>query len=437
MEQHLLVAIIIFILTYAAIVSEKINRTAVALFGAILMIVFGVIPQESHDKLDAIEVIDFNTIGLLIGMMLIVNILKRTGIFQYIAIKTAKVAKGDPWKIILLFSIITAISSALLDNVTTILLIAPVTFVITDTLKMNPIPFLISEILAANIGGAATLIGDPPNIMIGGATDLGFLDFVLNLSPVILVIFIITIFILKFIYKDSLEVTEENRRKVLEFDETKTISDEKLLIKSGIVLLITIIGFTIHQFVGLESATIALLGGTLLLLISKIEPEEIFLEIEWPTIFFFTGLFILVGALEARGVIDILAEEMLLFTNNDMFWMVIFILWLSAIASAFLDNIPFVATMIPLIQSIQNEWATSNIPELAARDINPLWWALALGACLGGNGTLVGASANVIVGGMIEKNGYKLSFTDYMKIGFPLMLLSVVIATVYLIMFYI
>ncbi|MCT4564858.1 MAG: ArsB/NhaD family transporter [Maledivibacter sp.] len=422
-HNHVLVAIIIFTLTYSAIISEKINRTAIAIFGAVLMIVFQVISQEH-----AFGIIDFNTIGLLIGMMVMVNILKRTGIFQYVAIKTAKLAKGEPWRIIVSFTIITAISSALLDNVTTILLIAPVTFVITDTLEMNPIPFLVPEILSANVGGTATLIGDPPNIMIGGATGLGFMDFIMNLAPVVIVIFIITILLLKFIYKNSLQVDEKNKKKIFAFDETKTIKDKVLLIKSLSVLGLTIVGFSVHQFIGLESATVALFGATFLLLLSGIDPEEILIEVEWPTIFFFMGLFVLVGALEEVGVINFLAEKMMEFTKGNLVMTTMLILWLSAIASSFLDNIPFVATMIPLIKSLA---AISSI------NITPLWWALALGACLGGNGTLVGASANVIVGGMLEKQGFKLSFVDYMKIGFPIMLVSIIISTVYLLVFFV
>jgi Na+/H+ antiporter NhaD/arsenite permease-like protein len=423
LHNHLVVAIIIFTLTYTAIISEKINRMTIALFGAVLMIVFQVLPQEH-----AFRVIDFNTIGLLIGMMIMVNILKKTGIFQYVAIKTAKYSKGDPWKIIFYFSIITAVSSALLDNVTTILLITPVTLVITDTLKINPIPFMISEILAANIGGTATLIGDPPNIMIGGATKLGFLDFLINLSPIVVIIFIVTIFLLKLIYKNSLIVSEENRKKILEFDERKAINDRVLLMKSFAVLGLTILGFTTHQIIGLESATVALFGGSLLLLISKVEPEDILIEIEWTTIFFFIGLFVLVGALEEVGVVEILAKKMLNFTKGDLFMTAMLILWMAAIASAFIDNIPFVATMIPLIKSLSM---------ISGIDVTPLWWALSLGACLGGNGTLVGASANVIVGGMLEKNKNKLAFLEYMKIGFPLMIISIIIASIYLIIFYV
>lgn len=423
LHNHLLTAIIIFILTYVTIVSEKINRTIIAMFGAVLMVIFQVMPQEH-----AIDKIDFNTIGLLIGMMIIVNILRLTGIFEYLAFKTAKIAKGDPWKIIISFSIITAVCSALLDNVTTVLLIAPVTFVITDTLNINPIPFLIPEILFANIGGTATLIGDPPNIMIGGATELSFLDFAMNLAPLVIVIFIVVIFILKFFYIKELNVSDKDKERIQNFNENKAIRDSLLLKKSLFILLLTLIGFSIHHVLGIESATVAIFGASLLLLISGCDPEEILVDIEWTTIFFFMGLFILVGALDEVGVIEILAKKMINLTHGDLVFTAIGILWLSAIASAFLDNIPFVATMIPLIKSVG---------ALVTFNIVPLWWALALGACLGGNGSLVGASANVIVGGMAENKGYKLDFKTFIKVGFPIMLISIILSTIYLFLFYI
>ncbi len=417
------IPITIFLVIYGIIISEKINRTAISLFGAIVMIVLGILNQEQ-----AIEHVDFNTIGLLVGMMIIVNILKRTGIFEYLAIRAAKKAKGDPWKILVLFAIITAISSAFLDNVTTILLIVPVTLVITDTLDTNPIPFMFTEILIANIGGTATLIGDPPNIMIGSATGLGFLDFMINLGPVVIVISIVTLFILKLIYKDFLKATDENKLKIMNMDETITIKDTVLLKKSLSVLFITILGFMIHAQFHLESATVALGGAALLLVISKIDPEEILLEVEWPTIFFFMGLFILVGSLVEVGVIDSLAKQMLSLTKGNLFVTAIAILWVSAIASSFLDNIPFVATMIPLIKAMT---ASGQL------DAYPLWWALALGACLGGNGTIIGASANVIVTGIMAKEGRPVSFMSFMRIGFPMMIISIIISTIYLILFYV
>ncbi len=423
MNDHLIIGVSLFVITYALIVTEKFNRTSIAIFGAMLMLIFNVENQEM-----AFESIDFNTIFLLIGMMIIVSIMKRTGIFEYMAIYIAKFVKGDPWKMVVLFSLLTGVSSAILDNVTTILLVVPVTIVIAEALDLNPIPFLIPEVIIANIGGTATLIGDPPNIMIGSASGLGFNDFLINLAPIVIVIVAITLIVLRFIYKQKLVCGEQSKARIMNMDESVAIKDKTLLIKSLIVLSITVIGFLLHQYLGYESATVALFGAGLLLLVSKIDPEEILSELEWPTIFFFASLFILVGALESVGVIEFLAEKMLSMTGNNLLLTVMIILWGSAIASAFLDNIPFVATMIPLIQ---------NLSSMTGMNIIPLWWALALGACLGGNGTMIGASANVIVGGLLEKNGYKLSFKDFMKVGFPLMILSVAIASVYMYVVYI
>jgi Na+/H+ antiporter NhaD/arsenite permease-like protein len=422
MFSPIVIGVSVFLIAYVLIVSEKLNRTVVALFGATLMIVFQVIPQEV-----ALEHIDFNTLGLLIGMMVIVNIIKRTGLFQYLAIKTAQFSKGDPTRIIIYFSIITAVASGLLDNVTTILLIVPVTLVISDTLKINPIPFIISEVLVANIGGAATLIGDPPNIMIGSYTGLGFLDFIINLGPLMLVIFVVTILIIKFIYRKSLVVKDEERKKVLSLNPNLAITDKTLLIKSLIVLFITIAGFSIAEFIGLESASIAIFGAALLLLISHIEPEEILVEVEWPTIFFFGGLFVLVGSLQSIGVIKFLADQLLLFTGGDVTVTSMVVLWMSALLSSFLDNIPYVATMIPLVDEMST---------IAVGDFAPVWWALSIGACLGGNGTIIGASANVVARGILEKHNFKLSFVGFMKISFPLMIISIIISTGYLLVFY-
>lgn len=422
MGEHVAIGICIFCLTYMVIISEKINRTAIALFGAVAMLILNVVTQEL-----AFDYIDFGTIFLLIGMMIIVSIIQKTGVFEYLAIKMAKLAKGEPWRIILFFSILTAIASAFLDNVTTILLVAPVTIVIADALGLNPIPFLLPEVLLANIGGTATLIGDPPNIMIGSATGLGFLDFLINLAPVVIVIVVATMIYLEFVYRKHLKCDPKRKERVLKMNEHLAIKNKPLLIKCIIVLVLTIIGFMIHQQLGYESATIALAGAALLLLISKIEPEEVFHDIEWPTIFFFAALFILVGALEHIGVIGYLSNQLFVLTKGDMFFTAMLVLWGSAILSAFLDNIPFVATMIPLIK---------HFGEVSGMNITPLWWALALGACLGGNGTLVGASANVIVAGLLNKHGHKISFLHFMKIGFPVMILSVIISTIYMTIVY-
>ncbi len=422
MDNHLITGVAVFVLTYLLIVTEKFNRTAVAMFGAVLMMIFYVEKQES-----AFHYIDLNTIFLLIGMMIIVNIMRKTGVFEYMAIRTAKFAKGDPWRIVVLFSILTGVSSALLDNVTTILLVVPVTIVIAESLKLNPIPFLIPEVLIANIGGTATLIGDPPNIMIGSATGLGFNDFLFNLSPVVIVIVAASMIVLKYIFKHRLTSTAETRKQIMAMNESVAIKNKPAMIKSLIVLGLTMVGFLLHQSLGYESATVALFGAGLLLLISKMDPEEILAEVEWPTIFFFASLFILVGALEEVGVIELMASKLIAVTGGNMVLTVLVILWGSAIASAFLDNIPFVATMIPLIQ---------NMGKISGMEVTPLWWALALGACLGGNGTMIGASANVIVGGLLQKHGYKLTFWDFMKIGFPIMILSITVASVYMYIVY-
>ncbi|MBU0996572.1 MAG: ArsB/NhaD family transporter [Firmicutes bacterium] len=420
--DHVIIGILIFIIAYIAIVSEKIHRMIVAVFGAGLMIIFHVLSQE-----EAISKIDFNTLGLLIGMMILVNIIGETGLFQYLAIKSAKIAKGSPFKILIYFSVITALASGLLDNVTTILLIVPVTLVISDTLKVNPIPYVIAEIMSANIGGAATLIGDPPNIMIGGATGLGFLDFIVNLLPLMTVIFIVTILLLRFIFRKTFVVSEESKKEILSFDEKKAITDKPLLIKSLIVLFFTIAGFAFGELIEIQSASIALFSASVLLLIGRIEPEDMLEKVEWTTIFFFGGLFILVGALESIGVIEFLAGKVLIITQGSISLTTTLVLWMSALLSSFLDNIPYVATMIPLVNSLS---------EGSVATYEPVWWALSIGACLGGNGTIIGASANVVSRGILEKHGFKISFMKYMKIAFPLMILSIIISTVYLLVFY-
>lgn len=422
MGNQLLIAVSIFSLSYITIISEKINRMIVALLGAVLMIGFHVLNQE-----EAFGIVDFNTIGLLIGMMIIVNILKRTGFFQYLAIKMAKAANGDPWKIVFLFALTTTVSSAFLDNVTTVLLLAPVTFVIADTLKMNPIPFMVPMIFASNIGGTSTIIGDATTIMIGSATKFDFIYFAKNMVPICLIAFGVMIIAMKLIYGKALQSTEENRKAIFALDETKTISNKNLLIKCGAVLLLTIIGFISHQALGLESATIALGGATVLLLLSGIDPEEILMEIEWNTIFFFIGLFILVGSLEKVGVISMMATKIVDLTQGNLYFTAMLILWVAALMSSILDNVPFVATMIPLLQ---------NMEKLTGVQSPVLWWALAAGACLGGNGTLIGASCNVIIGGMLEKRNHKINFLDYMKIAFPVMLLSIGAIAVYITVFY-
>ncbi|WP_078664393.1 MULTISPECIES: SLC13 family permease [Carboxydocella] len=414
------VAGIVFLLTYAVIISEKLHRTVVALLGAAVLLIMGTLSQET-----ALHHIDFNTLGLLTGMMIIVGITRHSGVFQYLAIVAARWAKGEPMAIMVALATITAVLSAFLDNVTTVLLIVPVTFSITRELKINPIPFLISQVLASNIGGTATLIGDPPNIMIGSQVkELTFNAFIWNLAPVIIIIFIVTIYLLKWIYRKDLNVAPELKSRLMAFDPYKEIKDPLLLKKSLLVLALTIAGFATHQIFHLESATIAMAGATLLMLISKVDMEKIFHEVEWPTLFFFIGLFILVGGLVEVGIIKAMAEKSLEITEGNLTFAAMLILWVSAIASAFVDNIPFVATMIPLIKTMGQLGNMGNI--------EPLWWALSLGACLGGNGTIIGASANVIVAGMAERQGYPMTFVGFMRIAFPLMIVSIIISSAYI-----
>ncbi len=412
-------ALTVFFVTYAVIVSEKIHRTVAAFAGAVLVLLSGVVAVE-----EAVNYIDFNTIGLLVGMMLVVGIARPTGIFEYAAIKASRLARGEPLLVMVYLAFLTAVLSALLDNVTTVLLMVPVTLSITRMMGVSPTPYLITEILACNIGGAATLIGDPPNIMIGGATHLGFMDFATNLTPVVVVVYTLTMFILLRIYSAELRTSPERQRKIMEMDENNEIKDHVLAGKSLLVLVLTILGFTVHQLVHLESSVIALGGATILMAISRVDPERALHAVEWTVIFFFLGLFVVVGALEETGVMEAAARLALEKTHGALFETGLFILWLSALASSFVDNIPFVAAMIPLIKEMGRLGAIKNI--------DFLWWSLSLGACLGGNGTIIAASANLVAAGMAERGGVKISFLQFLKVGFPLMVMSVAIATLYL-----
>ena len=417
MDTQVVGAVAIFLIAYALIISEKIHRAVVSLAGAVLVIVLGIMSQEQ-----AVEGIDFNTIGLLVGMMIIVAITRRSGIFEYIAIKTAKISRGEPIRILVMLTLITGILSAFLDNVTTILLIVPVTFSITDRLKINPVPFLLAEVIGSNIGGTATLIGDPPNILIGSATHLGFNDFIINLAPVSFIILLVTVGILALMFRKGMKASEEDKQKIMELDDQSAIKDYGILKKAMAVLALTLLGFFLHQMLHLESATVALAGAVLLMLVTREEPEDVLLSVEWPTLFFFIGLFILVESLVQVGVIEDLARASLSLTEGNYVFTAMMVLWLSGIASAFVDNIPFVTAMIPLLKSIG---------QLTGMAMDPLWWSLALGACLGGNGTLIGASANVVMAGISEKRGVPITFMQFTKVGFPLMLLSLLIASVY------
>ena len=421
METATIVAIVIFVVAYALIISEKVHRTIVGLFGAMLMILFGIIDQEV-----AVHHIDFNTLGLLMGMMIIVNITSETGLFNFLAIWAAQKVKAQPIALLVVLSTITMVCSALLDNVTTVLLTVPITFSITSQLKVDVMPYLISQILASNIGGTATLIGDPPNIMIGSAVGLNFMAFVENLTLISIIIFILVQFILIGLYHKGLHTQPELQDKIMRLPAGAQITDHALLRKCLAVIFLTITFFVLHGSLGLESATVALSGAGLLLLLTATRDEgaivKVLSKIEWPAIFFFGGLFILVGALVETGVIRMLAAEAIKATGGNVEATAILILWMSAFASAFIDNIPFVATLIPLIQ---------NMGQMGLSNLDPMWWSLALGACLGGNGTLIGASANVVVASMSAQRGRPISFLGFMKVAFPVMVFTIIVSNIY------
>jgi len=419
----------ILIISYAVLLSEKINRTVVVLLGGTIVIVTGVITQEQ-----AIAGIDFNTIALLTGMMIIVAITRVSGVFEYVAIWSAKKVKADPVGILIVLSVVTAVFSAFLDNLTTVLLVVPIALLIVEKLDVSPYPFLYSQILAANVGGTATLIGDPPNILIGSATGLSFMQFLTELGPVVLVIMIIMVFVFKFLWGNDLVATDERRAGIMRFDETQSITDIGLLIKSLSVLALVIAGFIIGEHYHIRPGTTAMLGASALLLITLIgsngeqqaeKLHDAFIEVEWGALFFFIGLFVIVTGVEHAGLLGILGEMMMEATGGDPAGTAYATLWLSAIISAAVDNIPFVATMIPLVESME---ATIG----GAEQLEPVWWSLALGACLGGNGSLIGAAANVMVSGIGERAGCPISFAKFLMIGLPFMLFTVVIANVYL-----
>ncbi len=415
-------------LTYAAIMSERVNRAIVALIGAGLMILTGVLDQEQ-----AIAGEDFNTLALLVGMMILVAVARRSGMFQYMAVWAAKAAKGSPWAILTLLSLVTALVSALLDNVTTVLLIAPVTLVITEELRVAPYPFLFTEILASNIGGTATLIGDPPNILIGSAAGLSFNDFVVNLAPVVLVVLAAQILVNHLVWGRQLKADPAARARIMAFDPRQTIRDWRLLRQSLAVVGLVVVAFMLARPLGLEAGTIALSGAALLLLLDSIRRDgaeqtqrlhETFGEVEWITIFFFVGLFVVVAGVAHGGLLDWFADGIVTLTGGSLAATALAILWSSALLSAVIDNIPFVATMIPVIKGMAPAFGG---PE----GLLPLWWCLSLGACLGGNGTLIGASANLTVAGIAERAGVPFRFLTFLKYAFPMMLMSIAISTAY------
>ncbi len=418
MDVNQIVAIAVFVIVMLAIMTEKLHRSLAAITGAMLVLALHVMPFDA-----AMEHIDFNTLGVLLGMMLFVSVVKLSGVFEFLAIKCARLAKGDPWKIMLLFVLLTAVLSAFLDNVTTVLLIGPMTLTVCKLLDINPIPFFMTEILASNIGGTATLIGDPPNIMIGSAAGYSFFDFILYDAPAVVVILAAVLVVFYFMYGRKMHVDDEHRSRIMELDEHAQIKNQRLLKQSVVMTALVVVGFMAHGALGLESCIIALGAAGIIMLISGESIEEALSNVEWTTLSFFAGLFVIVGALAETGVIGMLANGLIDMTGGNVFITMLVLLIGSAVISSFLDNIPFVATMIPILLAM----------EATGMDVTPLWWAVSLGACLGGNGTLIGASANVVLSDISKKHGYEISFATFFKTGFPIMLLTILIAGVYLV----
>lgn len=413
-----IIAVAVFLIVILLIITERVHRTAAAMAGAMVLILTGVM---SADK--ALSYIDFNTIGVLVGMMIFVAIVRQSGMFEYIAVRAAKAVHGDPWKIMVAFTLITAVLSAILDNVTTVLLVGPMSIAIARMLKIDPVPFLMGQILASNVGGTATLIGDPPNIMIGSAAHLSFMDFLDNTGFAVLFILAVLILLMKIVYEKKIELGTVDTGAVEKLDPSKSITNRALMKKGIIVLICVIVGFMFHDKLGIESSVIALTAAAVMLIIGREDVNEAIQDVEWTTILFFMSLFVVVGGLTETGIIKELASKIIDATNGHPMITMLVLLWASALLSSILDNIPFVATLIPLILAMQAD----------GMDVTSFWWAISLGACLGGNGTMIGASANVVLSDISTKHGYPITFKSYLKVGMPFMLLSIVISTVFLV----
>lgn len=418
---------LILIIAYIFIALEKIPKVTIALVGGALTIVLGLVSQSkmTDGLLNPhyfVNFIDFNVIFLLVSMMILVLISTKSGVFTWIANELLKLTKGKPISILIALGLFTAIVSAFLDNVTTVILVMPITFAIAKQLDINPIPLLMTEIFCSNIGGTSTLIGDPPNIIIGSAAGFSFMDFIIELAPVVAIILLVALCLLALVFKKDLVTTEEKMKKVAEIDNSKTITDKVHMIRSMSVLGLVILGFMLHDVIHIETCVIAMLGASFLLLFEK--PTEILEKIEWNTIFFFIGLFIIIGGLEASGGIKLMAQWLLDVTNGSQQATSLVILWGSGIISGIIDNIPYTATMSPMLVEIQRT--------MGADYTYPLWWALSLGACLGGNMTIIGAAANVIVSENAAKEGYNIGFIEFMKYGIPVVAISLIISSCYI-----
>ena len=426
-EHSVFISALILLIVYIFIAVDRIPKVTISLIGAVITILLGLVSQTKmiDGTLNVhyfINYVDFNVIFLLVSMMIIVSIATKSGMFNWIANELLKLTKGHPKCILFTLGIFTAVTSAFLDNVTTVILIMPVTFFIAKQLKINPIPFLITEIFASNIGGTATLIGDPPNIIIGSAAGLSFMDFVKELTGVVSLILLVIVSLMIVIFKKSLVAESDKMKAVTNLDNSKTITDFPLMVRSAVVLFLVILGFILHDITHIETCVTAMLGASFLLLFEK--PKDIFCEVEWNTIFFFIGLFIIIGGLEASGAIALMAKWILNVTKGSESATAMIILWASGIISGVIDNIPYTATMTPMLLEIQKT--------MGADYTYPLWWCLSLGACLGGNMTIIGAACNVIVSETSAHNGHPISFMKFFKYGVVTMLISLVISSMYI-----
>lgn len=432
--MHFYVGIAIFLLTFYLIISERIHGAWAALLGGLAMRFFLVIEQEDliHAIADNLDII-----MLLIGMMLIVHIMSETGLFQWVAIKMAQLVKGEPIPLLMLLVVVTAVFSAFLDNVTTILLIAPVSILLAEQLELDPIPFLLAEAMSSNIGGTATLIGDPPNILIASKSGLTFNEFIFHLAPLVVINLLVFLGTVWFLFGKKLRVTRELKVRIMELDATRTLKNKKLLIQSITIMSIVLLGFFTHSMTHIEPSIIAFGGAIVLTIISKQDPEHVFKTVEWKTLFFFIGLFVLVEGVVKIGAINMIADHALALTKGSLKLTSMLILWMSAIISAIVDNIPYTATMIPMIGGAGGliekiSFINGNSPEVHETVRYALWWSLSLGACLGGNGTLVGASANVVASGIAAKSGHKISFMRFTKYGVFITLQSLILSSIYI-----
>jgi Na+/H+ antiporter NhaD/arsenite permease-like protein len=430
----LVLSSIVLLSVYIALSFELVHRAVIALFGAAMIIIIvvttGILtPADSFEF--AINSVDFNTIGLLLGMMIIVAILAETGIFQYIGIKLSKISKGNLYLLLVLLGTFTGVSSMFIDNVTSVLLMVPVTISIFRILNVSPIPFILAQVLSSNVGGAATLIGDPPNILIGSAANIDFNSFIINMGPAVAISLAASLILLKLLFRKDLKVKPQHLDELMSRHEDVFIAEKKGLLKKSLaVLFVVIILFVILGGFHVEPSLIALGGAGTLMLITRANPERVFHEVDWTTLIFFAGIFIIIGGAVEAGMIDILLKGTLGITGGEPWTTYFMIIWVSAIASAFVDNIPFAATMIPLISTLsQNESISAAFGGFA---INPLWWALALGAGFGGNGTLIGSSAGIIAVGLAEKQGYTITFNRFLKVGFPFMIFTTAIGSIVL-----